>query len=85
MVELSAIVFSFNHDRGIVMKGFDLILVATKKWVSESGTAIQWHLVEADYEKGDILEYVWDPQYYIWGVGEKPTIENIRQAHTFLC
>lgn len=40
MVELSAIVFPFNHNQGIVMKVFNLILVATKKWVSESGTAI---------------------------------------------
>lgn len=53
MVEASAMHFPFNHDRGIVMKGLDLILVATKMWVSESGTAIQWHLIEADYEKGD--------------------------------
>ena len=67
------------------MKGFNLILVTTKMWVSESGTAIQWHLIEADYKNGDFLDYVWDPQYYIWGVGEKPTLEIISQAHTFLC
>lgn len=65
------------------MKGFDVILVATTKWVAESGTAIQWHLVEADYERSDIFDYVWDSQYYIWDVGEKPTLENIRQAPAF--
>lgn len=84
MTQLAAVNYPFEYERGIVLKGFDTLLVATARWVTDSGTAIQWHFAHA---RGGIpLEYTNDEKYHIWKVDEPPPeLETVREAiRTFL-
>lgn len=84
--QLAIIAFPFEHDQGIVLKGFDSLLAATMKWDTASGVVLQWHFIQNDHDRIDLLEYVWDSQYHIWDMGEKnvPLDETANLAHTFI-
>lgn len=68
------------------MKGFNDLLVATTKWVTASGIAIQWRFVDTDHDRIDLMDYVWDSRYHIWDVEDKsaPVLKTIWQARTFI-
>ena len=68
--QLTVLAFAFEHGQGIVMKGFDCLLVATRKWDTTSRVGFQWHFVNNKNDKINILDYVWDSQYHIWNMGE---------------
>lgn len=86
MVELAVINFPFEHERGIVLKGFSTLLVPTAKWITTSGTAIQWHYVQSYSYVINLLDYVWDSRYHAWDLGEEPTpvLETVKEARPFV-
>ena len=45
MVKLAAVNYPIERDRGVVLKGFNTLLVATAIWTNGADTAIQWHFV----------------------------------------
>ncbi|KAJ4161615.1 uncharacterized protein LMH87_007645 [Akanthomyces muscarius] len=86
MVDLAAVDYPVEYARGIALRGFNTLLVVTAKWVTASGTAIQWHFVDSS---GGISlsEYADNERYHIWKVGEEPPpqLETIREAiRTFI-
>ncbi|KUJ14125.1 uncharacterized protein LY89DRAFT_671502 [Mollisia scopiformis] len=86
MVNLAAVDYPFEYERGIVLKGFNTLLVVTAKRVTDSGSAFQWHFV---HSKNNIplSRYTDDERYHIWEEEEesRPQLENIREAiRTFL-
>ena len=83
MVELAVINFPFEHGKGLILKGFSTLLVATASWMSSSGSAIQWHYV---YSKDgtDVSDYTDDTKYHIWKRGNVPTIESVSMARAFV-
>lgn len=86
MAEIAVVNFSFEHERGIVLKGFRTVLVATGKSVNTSSIAIQWQFVHWKSKEIDLLDYVWDSRYHIWDVGEEPApvLKTVDQARTFI-
>jgi hypothetical protein len=40
MVDLAAVDYSFEYERGIILKGFLTLLVVTAKWVMDSAIAV---------------------------------------------
>lgn len=86
MVELTVIDFPFEHERGIVLKGFSTLPVPTAKWITTSGIAIQWHYVRSSSLNFDLLDYVWDPRYHVWDIGEEPApvLEIVKEARSVI-
>ncbi|KAK8124426.1 Pfs domain-containing protein [Apiospora kogelbergensis] len=58
MVKLSAVNYPLETDRGVVLQGFNTLLVATAEWRYGAGTAIQWHFKDScpTYELSDYLQ-----------------------------
>jgi hypothetical protein len=86
MVDLAAVDYPFEYERGIILKGISTLLVATAKWVVNSVIAVQWHFVDS---KDDVFlsKYTDDERYHIWKEKEKPPpeLETVRGAiRTFL-
>lgn len=83
MAELAVINFPFEHDKGLILKGFSTLLVATENWMNSSESAIQWHYVHCK-DGTDVGEYANDTKYHIWKQGNVPTIDSARKARAFV-
>lgn len=82
MVELAAVNYPFEYEKGIVLKGFRTMLVPSAKWNTESGLAIQWHFIDS-LDEVELSELTDDKKYHIWN--EAPQLETVRAAtRTFL-
>ena len=64
IVNLAAIDYPFEYKRGIALKGFSTLLIATTKWGVDPGTAVQWHFEESK-DHISLSKYTGDRTHYI--------------------
>lgn len=76
--------YLFEYNKGLVLKGSKTLLVTTAKWTISRGTAIQWHFVHSN-EIDTILQYVEDPRYHVWDVGDARILKLLAKSEHLLC
>ncbi|KAK8851752.1 ankyrin repeat-containing domain protein [Apiospora arundinis] len=69
MLEIAAINYPIEYDRGVILKGFSTLLVTTGKWTIGASTAIQWHF-DSSCHGGALSKYLQDEKYRVSELGE---------------